>query len=102
MNDKETSIPKLINLLKIVEPTFKKEGKVVLLVDSSGSKKSSKNKKKRKISKQKGGVAKKKAKETSSKGTCFHYGKEGYWKRICKAYIELLRLILFIVTTFRY
>ena len=51
MNDKETSILELINLLKTIEPTLKKEGKVVLLVDSSGSKKSSKNKKKRKITK---------------------------------------------------
>ena len=46
MNDKETSIPKLINLLKIVEPTLIKEGKNVMLVNSSSSKKGSKNKKK--------------------------------------------------------
>ena len=51
MNDKETSIPKLINLLKTVEPTMKNEGKTVMLVDFSGFKKSSKNKKKRKITK---------------------------------------------------
>ena len=84
MNDKETSIPKLINLLKTVEPTLKKEGKIVMLVDSFGSK----NKKKRKITKKKEGAAKKKAKETSSKGTCFHCGKEGHWKINCKAYME--------------
>ena len=74
-------------MLKIVEPTLKKEGKTVMLVDSSSSKKSSKNMK-RKITKQKGGAAKKKAKETSSKGTCFHCGKEGNWERNCKAYME--------------
>ena len=45
MNKIETTIPKLINLLKIVEPPLKKEGKVVMVVESSGSKKSSKNKK---------------------------------------------------------
>ena len=84
MNDKETSIPELINLLKKVKPTLKNEGKTVMLVDSSGSK----NKKKRKITKQKGGVAKKKAKEMFSKGTCFHCGNEGHWKRNCKAYLE--------------
>ena len=88
MNNKETSILELINLLKTVEPTLKKEGKIVMVVDSFGSKKSSKNKKKRKITKQKGGLAKKKAKETSSKGTCFHCGKEGHCKRNCKAYME--------------
>ena len=78
MNDKETFIPELINLLKIVEPISMKEGKYVMLVNSSCSKKGSKNKKKRKITKQKGGTAKKKVKETSSKGTCFHCGKEGH------------------------
>ena len=33
-------------------------------------------------------AAKKKFRETSSKGTCFHCGKEGHWKRNCKAYME--------------
>ena len=78
MNDKETTIPELINLLKTVEPTLVKEGKTVMLVNSFSSKKGSKNKKKRKITKQKGRAAKKKAKETTSKGTCFHCGKEGH------------------------
>ena len=61
MNDKETSIPKLINLFKTIELTLKKEGKTVMLVDSSGSK----NKKKRSITKHKRGATKKKVKETS-------------------------------------
>ena len=30
----------------------------------------------------------KKAKETTLKGTCFHYGKDGHWKRNCKAYMK--------------
>ena len=51
MNDKETFLSEPINLLKIVEPTLKKEGKAMMLVDSFGSKKSSKNKKKRKSTK---------------------------------------------------
>ena len=92
MNDKETTIPELINLLKTVEPTLVKEGKTVMLMNSSSSKKGSKNKKKRKITKKKGGGggggAKKKVKETSSKGACFHCGREGHWKRNCKAYME--------------
>ena len=69
INDKETTIPELINLLKTVEPTLMKEGKTVMLMYSSSSKKGSKKKKKRKITKKKGGAAKKKVKETSSKGT---------------------------------
>ena len=65
-----------------------KEGKTVNLVNSSSSKKGSKNKKKRKITKHEEGAAKKKVKETSSKGTCFHCGKEGHWKRNSKADME--------------
>ena len=53
MNDKETTIPELINLLKTVEPTLMKEGKTVMLMNSSNSKKGSKNKKKRKTVKPK-------------------------------------------------
>ena len=51
MNDKEASIPELINLLKTVEPTLKKESKAVMLMESSSSKHSYKNKKKRKSTK---------------------------------------------------
>ena len=72
MKNKKTTIPELINLLKTVKSTLKKEGKTVMLVNSSGSKKSSKNKK-RKITKKKRGATK----ETSSKGTYFHCGKDG-------------------------
>ena len=58
MNNIKATIPKLIKLLKTVEPTLKKEGEAIMLVDSS----SSNNKKKRKSTKAQGGVAKKKAK----------------------------------------
>ena len=65
MQSKETSLPQLINLLKTVEPTFKRETKTVMLVDSSISKKGYKNKKKKKKKKPmkaKGGVTKRKVK----------------------------------------
>ena len=77
MNNLLTTIPGLINLLKIAKPTNKDKGKVVMVVDSSGSKKSSKNRKKKKSTKPKGRVAKKKGKETTSKDTSFHCHKDG-------------------------
>ena len=49
MNDKQTTIPELINMLKTIEPTLMKEGKTVMLVNSSSSKKGSKKNKKRKM-----------------------------------------------------
>ena len=91
INDKEINILELINLLKTVEPTFKKEGEAVMLVDSFGYKKSSKNNKQRKSTKAQRGMAKKKAKQTTSKGTCFHCGKDGHWKRNCKTYMESMK-----------
>ena len=39
-----------------------------------------------------GGISKKKvAKKENPKGTCFHCGKDGHWKRNCKAYLDSLK-----------
>ena len=92
MQSKETFISELINLLKIVEPTLKNEDKTVMLVNSSVSKKGSKNiKTTKKPMKEKGGVTKKKVKKTTPKGTCFHCGQDGHWRRNCKAYLGSLK-----------
>ena len=93
MQSKETSIPELINFLKTVEPTLKKKkAKTVMLVESSIFKKGSKNNnKKKKPMKEKGGVTKKKVKEVVSKGSCFHCGQFGYWRRNYKAYLGSLK-----------
>ena len=45
MNNITSTIPKIINMLKTVEPSIKKEGKSMMLVDSSSSNKSSKKNK---------------------------------------------------------
>ena len=59
MVHKIPTIPKLINVLEMVEGKMaKKKGKETT------------------------------PKETSSKGICFHYGQDGHWKRNCKAYLE--------------
>ena len=53
---------------------------------------SSKNKRKGISTKAKGGVAKKKKeKKIALKGTCFHCGQDGYWRKNCKAYLESLK-----------
>ena len=69
MNNIKSTIPELINFLKTIESSLRKEKNHVMLMDSFGSKKSSKNKKMSKSTQAKGGVAEKKAKET-----CFYYG----------------------------
>ena len=61
MNNMVSTIPELINLLKTIEPSLRKEEDHVLM-GSSSSKKSSKNKKKRKSTQVERGEAKKKAK----------------------------------------
>ena len=63
MNNITSTIPKLINMLKTVEPSIKNEGKSMMLVDYSCSKKEKKS------TKAKGGVGNEKAKETTQKGT---------------------------------
>ena len=41
--------------------------------------------------KAKRGVTKKKVKEAVPKGTCFHYGQDGHWRRNSKAYLGSLK-----------
>ena len=121
MNDKETTIPELINLLKTVEPTLVKEGKTMMLVNSSSSKIGSKNNKKRKITKQKGGGAgaqRKRSKRHPRKVHASIVVKKAIGRQIARRtwsqrrrlhvmhqHLQVfmsLNLILFLMATFRY
>ena len=73
MNKLNTSLPKLLNILKIAENHFKGEKTLVLLVDKINKKKDKKDSKKK--MNPKAGISKKKI---SAKGTCYHCGKKGH------------------------
>ena len=76
MNKLNISLPEMLNMLKIVESHFKGEKAQILHVDKIRKKKAKKNSKKR--INPKASIFKKKAKKVSTKGTCYHYGKEGH------------------------
>ena len=75
MNKLNISLLELLNMLKTVENYFKGEKAQVLLVDKISKKKTKKGSKKKMNSKT--GNSKKKVK-VSTKGTCYHCGKEGH------------------------
>ena len=88
MNKLECSLTELLNMLKTAEPTIKKEKGTIMLVAGSKKKKPKNGlkKSKKKAAKPNGGV-----KKDKPKGTCFHCGQDGHWKRNCKAYLDSLK-----------
>ncbi|PKI54778.1 hypothetical protein CRG98_024830 [Punica granatum] len=74
----------------------KREDKEIIIVAGISSNKTGKKNKKSKkgsipqqltrVSKNKG-----KAKVVADKGTCFHCGKDGHWKRNCQQYLASLK-----------
>ena len=90
MNKLNTSLPELLNMLKIAESHIKKN-KTLLLVDGINKKKAGKKGSKRRLN-PKGGISKrKKGKKASRQVTYFHYGKPGHWKRNCKVYLASMK-----------
>ena len=102
MNKLEPTLPGLHNLLKMTEETLKKGKGSLLAFDGAstskakpkpkgkgkGKGKSTQGKKKKNL-KPKGGI--KKGNTDKAKGTCFHYGKDGHWKRNCREYLDTLK-----------
>ena len=86
----ETStLPELLNMLKTTEDSIKKEKGYVLMVEPSKKRKFKSGPKK--TIKKAFKPTDKIKKEKKPKGTCFHCGKDGHWKRNCKAYLESLK-----------
>ena len=80
----ETStLPELLNMLKTIEDSIRKE-------KEPSKKRKFKSGPKKTIKKAFKPTDKIK-KENKPKGTCFHCGKDGHWKRNCKAYLESLK-----------
>ena len=91
MNKLNISLPELLNMLKTVKSHFKGEKASVLLINKVNEKKVKKDSKK-KIN-PKTGISKKKVKKVFAKGTCYHCGKKGHWKRNCKDYLAIIKSI---------
>ena len=89
MNKLNTSLPELLNMLKIAERHIKKDKAPLLLVDGISKKKIGRKGSKRRLN-PRGGI-KKKGKKASGQVTCFHCGKPGHWKRNCKVYIVSMK-----------
>ena len=79
MNKLNINLPELLNMLKIAKSHFKGKKTLVLLIDKINKKKGKKGSMKK--LNPKASISKKKAKKISTKGTCYHYDKDGHWKR---------------------
>ena len=78
MNKLNTSLSELLNMLKTAESHFKREKAPVLLINKISKKKMGyKGSNKKKVN-SKASIFKKKAKSVSTKGICFHCGKDGH------------------------
>ena len=93
MNKLNTSLPELLIMLKTTESHFKGEKTLVLFMNKISEKKGKKGSKKK--LNPKAGISKKKVKKISAKGTCYHCGKEGHWKKYCKEYLTTVKLAVY-------
>ena len=88
MNKLNTTLPELLNMLKIAKSHFKSE-KALLLVDKKKSMAERKDSKRKQNPK--GSIQKRKKAKDFANDIYFHCGKQGHWKKNCKSYLVSLK-----------
>ena len=86
-----SSLPELLNMLKIAESHIKKDKAPLLLMDGISKKKAGKKGSKRRLNPKSGINKKKKRKKVFGQMTYFHCSKASHWKRNCKAYLATMK-----------
>ena len=87
MNKLEVTLPELLNMLREAESTIKKEKPVLYTGETRKKRKAERSLKKGKGKGKQGKAKVAKKDPTKDKGQCFHYGKDGHWKRNYKEYL---------------
>ena len=87
MNKLEVTLLELLNMLREAESTIKKEKPVLYTSETRKKRKVEKSLKKGKDKGRPGKAKVAKKEPVKDKGQCFHYGKDGHWKRNCKEYL---------------
>ena len=87
MNKLEVTLPELLNMLREVESTIKKEKLVFYTGETRKKRKAERSLKKGKDKGRPGKAKVAKKDPAKDKGQCFHYGKDGQWKRNYKEYL---------------
>ena len=87
INKLEVTLPELLNMLREAESTIKKEKPVLYTGETRKKWKAERSLKKGKGKGRLGKTKVTKKDPAKDKGQCFHFGKDGHWKRNYKEYL---------------